>query len=257
MLLLLPILYFFVIGAIIGSFINVLIDRIPRGMSIVLSRSYCPHCRKKLSPLELIPIFSYLMLRGKCGSCKKKIPARLLLIEVLIAVLYGLLYLMVFTSAINLGQFAYLLVILPLFISVIFTDLEYGIIPDQILLFILVASLSYFLLFARGEFVWDLLSAFIVFLFFAFLFFVTSGRGMGFGDVKLSFILGLFLGPVNVIVSLYLAFLTGAFVSIILVVFKKRSFRGGTIPFGPFLIVSSVVAYFWGDTLIKIFLRLY
>lgn len=250
-------LYFFIFGSIVGSFTNVLIDRIPKGISIILSRSYCPHCKKKLSPLELIPIFSYLLLHGKCGSCKKEIPTRLLLIEVLTAVLYSLLFLLVFMSAITLGQFVYLIAILPLFITVIFTDLEYGIIPDQILLYVLVVSGAYFLLFARGEFILDLLSAFIVFAFFAFLFFVTSGRGMGFGDVKLSFVLGLFLGPVNSIVSLYLAFLTGAFMSIILVLFKKRSFKGGTIPFGPFLIMGAIVAYFWGDFLIKIFLKLY
>lgn len=257
MFLLLPTLYFFIIGSIIGSFTNVLIDRIPKGISIAFSRSYCPHCRKKLSPLELIPIFSYLMLRGKCGSCKKEIPARLLLVEVILAVLYSLLYVMVFMSVIGLFQFIYLLAILPLFMAIIFTDLEYGIIPDQLLLYVIVIIATYFILFSLVSLPVNLLTGFVVFVFFALLFLATSGKGMGFGDVKLSFVLGLFLGPVDSIVAMYLAFLTGAVVSIALVAFRIRRFKGGTIPFGPFLVVSSITAYFWGGLLIKLFLKIY
>lgn len=257
MLLLLPTLYFFVIGSIIGSFVNVLIDRIPKGISIAFSRSYCPHCRKKLSPLELIPIFSYLILHGKCNGCKKEIPARLLLVEVLVAILYSILYVMVFVSVISPIQFVYLIAILPLFVAIIFTDLEYGIIPDQLLMYVLIVMAAYFILFALGFFPVHLFTGFVVFVFFALLFLVTSGKGMGFGDVKLSFVLGMFLGPANSIVAMYLSFLAGAIVSIALVLFRVRKFKGGTIPFGPFLVVSSITAYFWGNLLIKLFLKIY
>ena len=144
---------------------------------------------------------------------------------------------------------------LPIFIGIIFTDFEFGIIPDEFILSLVGISSVYLVFFQYTAIVNHLISGIGILLGFLMIFVATSGRGMGFGDVKLSFALGLFLGFPYVLISLYLAFLTGATVAIILVLWGKKKLKGDTIPFGPFLILSSVISYFLGDQIIKIVLE--
>lgn len=242
----------FSLGAVLGSFLNVLIDRLSTGRNFIKGRSYCEHCKKTLKTGDLLPIVSYLILRGKCRYCKKPIPSRLFLVEVLSGVLFtGLLY---YSYAIHLPYIAVPFLILTLwaYLGIFFADLQYGIIPDLLVGISLVVS-AFFVIFSGQPFTTHVLSALGAFLFFMFLFVLTRGKGMGFGDVKLSFSMGLFLGFPLIVVALYSAFLTGAAVSIILVIWRRIRFFGGTIPFGPFLIGGIFFTYFFGNFLVQTF----
>jgi prepilin signal peptidase PulO-like enzyme (type II secretory pathway) len=152
--------------------------------------------------------------------------------------------------------FGYYLFILSGLIVVFFADIKYGIIPDKIIFPAIVASLLYLFIIPnslfspRGEAgMIHILSAIGAFLFFLFLFLITKGRGMGFGDVKLVFLLGLILGFPKIVAAFYIAFLTGAILGCILILWGKKKLTGGTIPFGPFLVLGAIIAMFWGTVL--------
>lgn len=237
----------FIAGVCLGSFLNVVIDRFATNRSIVKGRSYCEACNKTLEIRDLIPLLSYILLRGRCRFCNERISPRLFLVELMTGFIsVGLLLL--FSSS-SLPVIIILYPITLLLISIFFIDLEYGIIPDK--LTILLTILSVILVFFNGQ---NLLNHFISavssLIFFIGLYIVTKGRGMGMGDVKISFSLGMLLGYPLIIYGLYLAFLTGAIVSIILVLWKKKSFRGGTVPFGPFLTASTLFTLFFGNSII-------
>lgn len=244
------------LGASIGSFVNVLADRLPRGENIFISRSHCENCQKKLTLLELIPVVSYVFLLGRCKKCKAKIPLRLFIVEVLAGILFLVLTLFYTSLLISLPFFTFLLVVTPAMLAIFFSDLEYGIIPDELVTAIIVPTVVYLGLFKLELIINHIISGIGAFLLFLSLFLATKGKGMGFGDVKLALVLGFLLGFPSIIVGLYGAFLTGALVSIILVLWRKKKLRGGTVPFGPFLIASSYAAIFLGDAAINFFLRL-
>ncbi len=242
----------FIIGSVLGSFLNVVIDRLSTGRGIVGGRSYCEHCKKVLAPIDLIPIFSYLFLRGKCRSCKHKIPFRLVIVEILSGLTFVSLFTLILSQTITIFTATFLTIILWCFIGILFADIEYGIIPDMLVIISSVASIGY--LYTNNiNITNNLFSGLSTLLFFFFFFVITKGRGMGFGDVKLSFVLGFLLGAPSIVVALYIAFLTGALVSIILVIWRKMRFYGSTIPFGPFLILGAIAALFWGKEILQIF----
>lgn len=245
----------FIIGATFGSFLNVVIDRLSTGRSIVFGRSYCENCKKTLSFLDLIPIISFVLLGGKCRYCHKKIPFRLLLVETVCGLTLSFLLWEALLGFITFASLILLAIILFSFIGIFFADIEYGIIPDWL---VITGSISsFFLILVEKQSIFQhVLSAGGAVLFFFLLFAVTKGKGMGFGDVKLSFLLGLFLGFPQIVIALYMAFLTGASLSIILVIWRKVRFFGGTIPFGPFMVLSAVVAYFWGDMIVAPLLQM-
>ena len=143
-----------------------------------------------------------------------------------------------------------------LFYAIFFIDLEHGIIPDVLLITLLPFILAELCL-MHMSILQNILVGFVSMLFFLILFLITLGRGMGFGDVKLSFCLGLLLGFPAAITSFYLAFLTGAVISIILVVWRKKSFKKGKIPFGPFMILGAVISLFLGSQIFQYFFTLF
>jgi leader peptidase (prepilin peptidase) / N-methyltransferase len=248
----------FIFGTIIGSFLNVLIDRIPRNESIVKTRSHCEHCRRTLAWYDLIPVFSYLMLQGRCRYCHKHIGIYYPVVESLTGALF-MLTAYVFKPEILVFQFLDIMTILPLLyflfvfaclIVIIFTDLKYGIIPFKVVLSATIATFLYIL--TTPVYVNHIYTAVIVFAFFLMLFFLTRKRGLGFGDVVYSFLMGLVLGFPKIIVGLYLAFLTGAIVAVILVWMGRKKLKGGSIPFGPFLVGGTIISIFWGETIITL-----
>lgn len=257
----------FILGISIGSFLNVLIDRLPRGESVLKGRSYCESCKKDLAWHDLIPLFSFIQLKGKCRYCQFPIGWYYPIVELTTGMFFVSVYFKNFqfsilNSQLN-SQFSmtsvltipYYLFIIAAFIVIFFTDLKYGIIPDKIIYPSILVSAVYVFIIHNSLFVNHLLSAISAFLFFYLLMIgteiVLKKSGMGFGDVKLVFLLGLFLGFPQIIISLYLSFLTGALVSIILVILKKKKFFGGTIPFGPFLILGSLITLSCGDFIIN------
>lgn len=245
---------------------NVLIYRLPKNLSI-LGRSFCPYCKKPIGWYDNIPFVSFVMLGGKCRNCYSPILIQYPLVELLTGGLFVFVFLLLgirnqgsgIVDLINLG---YYLFIVSALLVVFFIDLRHGIIPDKIIFpSILISAIYLFLIHnpalpaGRPLFMVHLLSAFGSFGFFLLLYLITRGRGMGFGDVKLSFLMGLFLGFPKIVIALYIAFLTGAAVSLILVLWGKKKFFGGTVPFGPFLVLGTIISAFWGNLILAVGLR--
>ncbi len=267
-------LFIFLIGIFIGSFLNVVIDRLPRKEAIVKGRSHCEFCKKELAWYDLIPLLSFLMLKGKCRYCSSRLPLYYPIIEMSTGILFVFTYFFVisnsqfpariamqsvaggsiFNSSIfnpqSLISLAYYLFIVSSFIVVFFSDLKYGIIPDKVVFPAVFISFLYLILNTKYLILSNLASAIGACAFFLILFLITKGKGMGFGDVKLSFLLGLIVGFPKIILALYLAFLTGAILGIILIIWRKKRSIKDTIPFGPFLILGTILALFYGDLLI-------
>jgi len=253
----------FLIGLFVGSFLNVLADRLPREESVVKGRSHCEKCKKKLAWFDLIPLLSFLILKGKCRYCKVSLSFYYLAVELITGILFILTTFFVFNgqqfSIFNfqlLPSLTYYLFIVSCLIAIFFADLKYGIIPDKIVFPAILVSFLYLFINHSSFIINHLFSALGACLFFLFLFLITKGRGMGFGDVKFAFLMGLILGFPKIVVGLYVAFLTGAIVGCILIVWRKKKIFGTAIPFGPFLAVGTLAAIFYGEILTQSFLRL-
>ena len=243
---------FFILGSAIGSFLNVVVDRTTRGGSILGPlRSYCDWCHATLSTFDLVPILSFVGLRGRCRYCHHKLSWQYPLVETLLGVLFAA----TFYSLAASGNFSALVVlfyllIITVLVVVAIVDLKFSLIPTT---FVFAASLivlfwNYFQM-SSSDFVTSVFSAFLLAFFFAAIVFLTRGRGMGSGDIPLVFLLGLFLGWPENLLAVFGAFLSGAIVALTLLLFGKKRL-GQTIPFGPFLIASSIVVFYWGSQII-------
>lgn len=249
--------FIFVLGLFVGSFLNVLIDRFPKGESVIKGRSHCEKCKKTLRWYDLIPVLSFIFLKGKCRYCGTSLSLYYPMTELTTGVLFAGVFL--FVGGQNINFISIIIVIYYLFITsslivIFFADLKYGIIPDKIIFPAIFVSLVYLIL--NTYYLIPILSALGASLFFLLLFLVTRGRGMGFGDVKFAFLMGLILGFPNIVVALYTAFLTGAAVGIILILWRRKRIRGATIPFGPFLVLGTLMSILFGDQLSQNFLRM-
>lgn len=245
-------LLLFIIGCFFGSFLCLLVDRFVRREQVFFGRSRCEHCKHVLAPLDLVPILSYVLNGGKCKYCHAKLPIHLLLSEILCGFVFAITYWYVVAVGLSFLIFLFLLIIFFCFIGIFIADWVYGIIPDEFVMTASIATLPYLYLISPGLILNSFLTGIVTFLFFLALFLGTRGRGMGFGDVKLSFLLGFFLGFPQIIVCLYTAFLTAALFSLILIIIKKKKLHGDTISFGPFLILGAAVAFFFGNQIITL-----
>lgn len=232
--------FLFIIGLSLGSFLNVLIDRLPKKESIT-GRSYCDHCKKKIESYDLIPVFSYFYLGGKCRFCGKKINPSYPFVELLTGTLFVLAFLYAPVDSLTL-KILYLGVVSSL-IVIFFSDFKYQIIPDriQILFGLFVLAVLFYQGLTFGDFVLRLLRGFLIASPLAFLFLYTSGKGMGFADIKFAFIMGVFLGARAGFIGLYLAFVTGSLWGLYLIAFKKKTFKS-RVAFGPFLVIGTVLS---------------
>lgn len=246
-------LIIFVLGVVFGSFLCVCVDRLPKGLSVIHGHSMCDHCGKTLGPKQLIPIVSYLALFGKCAFCHAKIPPHIFLIETFGGIIA--LSLFIYSTYIGLSLFEFFLLTVVMFslLGIFMADVYYGIIPDEFLVAMGASSLLMFFIYP-ANLVSNVISGVVAFGLFFALFAATRGRGMGFGDVKFAGVIGLFLGFPNIIVGLYAAFLTGAGISLILIVSGKKKLKGDTIPFGPFLVIGTIIAYFFGQNIFSYFI---
>lgn len=229
------------LGLLIGSFLNVVIWRVPRGESIVSPPSACPGCGTPISPRDNIPILSWLLLRGRCRSCGEPISGRYPLVEAGTAVLFGLT---AWWAGLSWQLPAYLyLAAIAVALSMI--DIDVHRLPDAIVLPSYVVALVLLLLPAALEGRWDdllraVLAALALFAFY-FVLVLIYPAGMGFGDVKLAGVLGLYLGWVSwgaVVVGTFAAFVVGAVVGIGVMVARKGG-RKTKVPFGPFMFVGA------------------
>lgn len=247
-----------VLGLMIGSFLNVVIWRVPRKESVVRPRSACPSCNTTIRSVDNIPIISWLALGRKCRSCRVPISVRYPLVEFMCAALFALVAWR-HTDSAALPVFLVLTATL-LAISVI--DLEYYIVPNRILGPVTVVSIILLAATALDSdigidvFVRAIAGAFAAFGVLLVVHLI-SPRGMGFGDVKLAFLLGLNLGWLGwgeVMLGFFLAFFLGSVVGIGLILTRVRS-RKQHVPFAPFLAAGTMLALLWGDPLIRWYTR--
>lgn len=243
---------FFFFGIFVGSFLNVIIDRFPRNETFLKGRSYCEHCKHLLSWLDLIPVFSFLFLLGKCRYCKKFFGWWYVSIELTTGILFAatVIFLQHSHSFSLLLLFVYLIIVSSL-IVIFFTDLKSGLIPDFAVALLFFSSIGLVFLMST-PLLPAVLSGLGACLFFALLVLITKGKGMGLGDVKYAFVMGFLLGYPAIVVSLYIAFLTGGVVSSILIVWKKKSLKN-TIAFGPFLVAATLLGVFFPNMILSLF----
>lgn len=226
-----------IFGLIIGSFLTVVIDRVPREESLMIERSHCPKCGHVLAPWELIPVLSYVWLRGKCNQCKGLIAWRYPLVESLTAGLFVLTYLLRPGRTPN-GNLLDLLFV-SLLIALTFIDIDTFRLPDSLIL--CVAALGLANIIITGEPVlWrclvGALSAGGVFFFISYIY----PKGLGLGDVKFVAALGLYLGFPEVFLSIFIASLFGVILGGLRILFFKKKLKD-PIPFGPFLAWGALV----------------
>ncbi len=227
-------IYIFLVGAALGSFLNVVASRVPKNQSL-LGRSYCQSCQHRLGSLDLFPIFSYFFLRGRCRYCHKPIG----LIHPLFEIITGLIVLVWFLKTgmfINLSQIL-ILIIMLMALTLALADYYYQIIPDEFLLIMLILAFLWHQTMTVDFLGGALLGAVGFYILYA----LSKGKAMGYGDVKYAFVMGLILPLSSLGIALYLAFLTGGLVSAILILIKKKKLKS-TISFGPFLSFGLIVS---------------
>jgi len=270
-------IFVFFFGLIVGSFLNSIIYRLSTGAPHQLlfksggglSRSFCPDCRHTLSWQDLIPLLSFLILKGKCRYCHQPISSQYPLVELATGTLFALVfnYLSTLPGFVNL----ILLLVITCFLIIIFVyDLKHYIIPDKII-YPAIATAFLYQLFRILEFgnwnlfgIWNLefgilrpiLSAVLASGFFLIIVLISQGKWMGAGDIKLAFLMGLFLSFPKILVALFLAFFIGAIIGVGLVVSRKKTLKS-EVPFGPFLVTGTFIALFWGENIINWYLNFF
>ncbi len=257
----------FVMGLCCGSFVNMLVYRTAERYELESrkfkvkskNRSFCDYCGKQLHWYENVPVISWLLQKGKSMCCRKKLSVLYPITEITT----GLLFLLNFQFSIfnfqsNLNSFNFqflvqfligLIIITFLVFSAVF-DLKYMILPDFSTVILIISVLAIWLNNNFGK--WEyFLAAALAFGFLGLLYLITKGKGMGLGDVKLAVFMGLFLGGEKTILAFYVAFVIGALISLVLMIFKKVN-KKTLIPFGPFLILGVFIAWFLGEQIFSL-----
>lgn len=273
-------------------------DRSLLGKSF-LGRSFCTHCKKTLNWFDLIPIFSYLLLKGRCRYCQKGISWEYPAVELTSGILIGFLFFQSYSSLPPLSDPLKLILVsleltfktffITILLSLFLTDFKKMLIPDRIILPAIIISIIYLIVltlykigylyiylhnhpigkyllppystyfqgqvFSRiSDLVIHLGSGLILAAFFLLLIILTKGKGMGGGDVKLGLFMGIGMGGINSVIATTLSFLIGALFAILLIILGKKTFAS-VIPFGPFLVIGSLIALFWGSQISDYFMK--
>lgn len=253
--------FVFVIGAVVGSFLNVCIHRMPRDLSIVLPRSFCPHCKAMILWYHNIPIVSYLLLRGKCFRCRRPIAFRYFLVELVTALMAWLLWQRYGLSA----EFAASTIFFSMIIVATMTDFETGLIPDEITITGMIAGLALSVTghghFEQGLWYQKLLASAAGLLAGGGILLLVGWLGklvfhkesMGGGDVKLLAMIGAFVGVTKV----GLVFLLAPFPALPFALWQRFVKKEETIPFGPFLALAGALMFIQGDAVLDFLARTY
>ena len=244
----------FIIGSVIGSFLNVCIYRMPKNESIITPASRCPHCKKTIFWYDNIPFVSFLLLGGKCRNCKERISIRYFIVELLTALMALFLYMQ---FGLSVKFFVYALLFSGLIVAT-FIDLEHRIIPDEISIGAIVLGVLINALFPAMHGFSNFKQALIfsglgilagggtLYLTGMLGDFIFKKESMGGGDIKLLAGIGAFLGWKIAILIFFIAPVFGAIVGMIVKIRKKVSI----IPYGPFISLSTFIALFWGNEII-------
>lgn len=261
---LLVVLFIFLMGLVWGSFLNVVIFRMSHGTSPLSGRSICPKCKHKLAWFHNIPLVSYMFLMGKCAYCHKKISMRYPFIEALTGVMFVWWFLVGFNFFQLVGspwsfiQPVFWLVVGMVMLSIFMTDLLYMVIPFSLNLLLFSLALFYrvgltgFGIMKVDDFLKALVSGLVLCLFFFILQTLTlkikKNDGFGLGDIFLAPSLGLLLGWPKILPAIFISFVFGAIVGLILIVFGKKKMNQH-IPFGPFLLIGTFISLVWGGVI--------
>ncbi len=230
-------------GLCIGSFLNVVIYRLEQKQSLQ-GRSFCPHCKHQLAWYDLVPLFSFLFLGGKCRYCKGNISLQYPLVELATAIIFLAIWWQHFPiSSLFLWYLAASLVVILVY------DAKHYLIPDTVLFPAIAVALVYRLVFPMGGWTFFLGAASLCIFFFV-IFFISKGTWIGFGDVKLAILMGLLLGFPGVWLALFLASMIGSIWGGLLMLQGKKGLKS-QLPFAPFLILGTVVAFCWGSNILS------
>lgn len=229
----------FIIGAIYGSFLNVVIYRLPENLSIIKPRSFCPKCKNNIPLYRNIPIFSYLFQNGKCNSCKLKISIQYPLVELTTAFIA-----VISTVLLPIPESIFFLLISGFLICISFIDYKFYIIPLSLLIAIIITIIPFITFYTNymHHIYGMLIGLGYLSLIFIVTWIVTKKQPLGFGDLQLIFVLGLWLGPIKVLLTIFFAAISGIIYWIILSV-KKGYSKDVKLPFGTFLSIVAIIIY--------------
>ena len=242
------IIVFALLGTAVGSFLNVCIDRLPAGKSLAYPPSHCDTCQHRLSPKDLIPVFSYLWLHGRCRYCQTSIPRRIPWVEIGT----GLLFALAFWHYGLTAQFAVTAFYICIFLVLGIIDLEHKLILNKIVYPAAAIALIIDAFLPQPGIIDGVIGGAIGFG-FLFIPILISRGGMGWGDIKMAALIGLVTGFPLVFVSLLLGIIAGGAVAGILLLLKIKS-RKEAIPFGPFLSAAAIATLFFGNTILNWYL---
>lgn len=259
-------LWFFVLvisllGIAFGSFINVLVFRTKTKDAWWKGRSKCRSCLEPVAAIDLIPILSYFAIRGRCRHCQTVLSAQYPIVEAVTGILFGLLFVRAslffgMPDFIAAGEWFTVFVrdaILAVFLMVIFIyDLRYGYILDRFTIPAMVIALVFNLVLGADPLEY-LLAGLMIGGFFAIQYVVSKGTWIGGGDIRLGMVMGFYLGLEHGVLALFLSYLLGAFIGVILIATKKRSMKS-SVPFGTFLALGTVIAAIFGDIILDWYL---
>lgn len=267
----------FFIGICVGSFINAFEYRLYNGIDFLTKRSMCPKCKHKLGALDLVPLVSFAFIGGKCRYCGTKVSWQYPIVEFLSGMLFlasgcyvfermQVLDLPTLLEMLLISNFVGL--ILSLFLFFALYDVKHKIVPNQVviptIIFVTILDLilavgmhldlftSLLAIFENFNILWNVVTAVLGSLFIAFIIILTQGKGMGGGDLKLVFLMGLLLGVKKFIIAMYIAVILGSIVGV-LWGFYKRKIRGLKIPFALFLSMGAILAFLWGEEIWSLF----
>jgi len=248
------------LGLIFGSAINAMVWRLYVGRSWVKGRSICPECEHVLSAVDLVPVVSWLMLRGRCRYCRAPIKDHPI-VEIVTGLAFALsAYALYVNGTFDAVKLVFWMAMLVLLLVLAVYDARWFILPDKIMLPLIVVAFGYAASTAvvthSAHALVDYLVAAVVAggAFYAIVFF-SRGRAMGGGDIKLAFCMGLILGLQGTLVALFLAFNAAAVIGLALIASGKRG-RKDQIPFGPFLVGATVVAFLYSSQIVDWYLRI-
>ncbi len=249
---------FFVLGMVYGSFLSVLIPRLKhQSPGIVFGRSFCPKCHHQLGLKDLIPLLSFLLLKGKCRYCQSKVSLSYPLLELFTGLIFLLLYLKFFAIENQIITLIIYQIYALVLIFIFFYDLWYFEINDYILIPAIISALIIsFFSFPLIPRVSDaLLGALIPLSFFLLQIIISKGTWIGGGDLRIGAFMGLILGWQKTAAALIISYLIGGIFSLVIILLQKAKLKSA-IPFGPFLVSGTLIAILWGENLIHWYINL-
>lgn len=249
----------FILGLIIGSFLNVVVLRLKANEKFVRGRSHCDKCDHILKWYENVPLLSYVFLLGKCLKCKQNISLQNPLVELITGCLFLIVYLI---NGFNILSLIFYFVVISFLIIIFIYDLKYYLILDKVsipaIVFVFLFQIIFLILGYQtfNHFLFVILSGVIGGAWFALQFFLSKGKWVGGGDIRLGFLMGLILGWPGILVALGLAYVGGTIILLPFVLIQKKKMKS-QIPFGTFLVPATIAVMFWQGQIIEWYLSIF